>query len=87
MTENNVKSILEQMIDGIKNVINGCAELDALRLEGYDFSELYSHLQHYPLPKHYDKWDKDALDDKLKDLERLNNKVISLSLELLEEIK
>jgi len=95
MTKNikkDVKEILEQMIDGRKNFIKGCAELSALRLEGYDFiyydfDEFYSQLQQYPLPEQYLQWDKEALDQKLKELERLKDKVFALSLELLEEIK
>jgi hypothetical protein len=94
MTKNineEVKQILQQMIDGRKNFIEGCAELSALLLAGndfiyYDFDEYYSQLQQYPLPEQYHQWDKRSLEKKLKELDGLKDKVIGLSRELLEEI-
>jgi hypothetical protein len=87
-----VKHILQQMIEGRKNVINGCAELSALSLAGFDFiyndfDEYYSLLQQYPLPEEYQQWEKSALEKKLKELDELKHKIITLSMELLEEIK
>ena len=87
-----VKLILQQMIEGRKNVIKGCAELNALSLASFafiynDFDEYYSLLQQYPLPEEYQLWEKGALEKKLKELDELRNKVIALSMELLEEIR
>ncbi|WP_312476176.1 hypothetical protein [Neobacillus sp.] len=86
-----VKLILQQMIDGRKNIIKSCAELSALRLAGYDFiyydfDEYYCQLQQYPLPEQYHRWEKRALEIKLKELDELKDKVIILSMALLEEI-
>lgn len=87
-----VKHILQQMIEGRKNVIKGCAELSALSFAGFDFiynefDEYYSLLQQYPLPEVYHQWEKRALDKKLKEFDELKHKVIALSIEFLEEIQ
>jgi hypothetical protein len=87
-----VKQILQQIVDGRKNIIKGCAELNGMRLVGYefiyyDFDEYYSQLQKYLLPELYYQREKGTLEIKLKELDELKDKVIALSIELLEEIK
>lgn len=95
MAENvkeDVIHILQQMINGKKNIIHGCAELDRYLMEGHDFiywefDEYYYELLQYPLPEQYHLWETRALEDKLKEIDRTyREKVIDLAKDLLEEL-
>ena len=83
-----VINILEDMIEGKKNIIIGCYELSSYLMEGYefiywDFEEYYHQLQQFPLPEQYHLWEETELEQKISVLEsRYKQKVIALAKEL-----
>ncbi|MEI5909668.1 hypothetical protein WAK64_21980 [Bacillus spongiae] len=87
-----VINILEEMIEGKKDIIKGCSELSGYLMEGYDFIywdfDEYNHqLQKFPITEQYHLWEESALEQKLKELEsRYKQKVIDLAKELLAEL-
>ncbi|BBI35956.1 hypothetical protein [Cohnella abietis] len=86
-----VIQILNDMINGTTNIILGCLELDALWHQGHefigiDFGEHYTNLSQIPLPAHYHLWNKDALSERLHELEAYKGNVLYTARLLLEEL-
>lgn len=86
-----VVQILNDMSDGKTNIILGCLELDTLWHQGHDFigidfGEHYTNLSHIPLPAQYELWNKDALREKLNELEAYKSNVLHTARLLLEEL-
>lgn len=86
-----VVQILSDMLNGKTNIILGCHELDVLWHQGHDFigidfGEHYNNLSHIPLPAQYKLWNKDALRERLNELEAYKANVLYTARLLLEEL-
>jgi hypothetical protein len=92
VVKSKVKQILEGMIEGKINIINGCQDLSNFEVMeeheffGYDFTEHLSNFHHIPLPEEYHLWNNSALEEKLKELETYKQKVLTSVKDLLKEI-
>lgn len=86
-----VVQTLNDMLNGKTNIILGCLELDTLWHQGHDFigidfGEHYTNLSHIPLPAQYKLWNKDALRERLNELEAYKSNVLYTVRLLLEEL-
>ncbi|ETT76623.1 hypothetical protein C173_06391 [Paenibacillus sp. FSL R7-277] len=86
-----VVQILNDMLNGKTNIIVGCHELDTLWIQGHDFigidfGDHYTNLSHIPLPAQYKLWNKDALRERLNELEAYKANVLYTAKLLLEEL-
>ena len=86
-----VKILLQNMINEEIHMIDGCGQLVAYLHEGHDFiywdfDEVYGKLLEFPRPTEFHLWEPEALRIKLIKFEVHQTYAVHLVLQLLEEL-
>jgi hypothetical protein len=86
-----VISICSLIINDEVDIVSGCRELAMLRHQGHEFIPIIfvgydSELDYIPLPSEYHLWNKEALKNKLQEMDNYKEAVLNSAKDLLQEM-